>query len=78
MWGSTTLQSRPQKRGTDAAQTRDGGQSPTLKAKPSLAAKAALSVKEALKGYGGKQEFSPGLFLPKAGKDEFIIHFSMI
>ncbi len=52
------------------------GQSPTLKAKPSLAAEAAplersdplaaiaaLNAPTALKGYGGKQEISPGLFL---------------
>ena len=54
---------------------RGVGQSPTLKAKPSLAAEAALNAKEALKGYGGKQEFSPGLFLPLAGKDIFLSTF---
>ncbi len=36
MWGSTMLQSRPPKRGTDAAQPRDGGQSPTTRGKAAL------------------------------------------
>ncbi len=31
---------------------------------------------KALKGFGGKQEFSPGLFLPTAEKDIFLITLS--
>ncbi len=49
---------------------RGVGQSPTTRGESRVTRRRAPNnAKKALKGFGGKQEFSPGLFLPKAGKE---------